>query len=504
MFESYKTKKGNKLRSICKKCESHKDGHYSQYDILTQEELKQLYLKVRNGEIKALPRILTHNYTEENLIMLVRYLCVDLLECDTREKLLEILDSRIFAKNGLHKAINHFKDIMTLIKKCFPEHNIEPWDLKNGNIHGMYDSIKQRKKAIERFLDDLIKEETIEKPIDIVHRKDIYKLIQASVVGAALKKFNNSSIYMLMWYFNNFTENRIYEWDFVQPPRGFWSKEKNCIRAFKTTLREYKFYEMPLEEQKEFIRGLDQEFFSMNGIKGAVSEGRTIHNLIQKSLGENFIYEWEYYKGYGLWEDKKKRIKHMKELIEKVLKLDKQDIPKYIKQSSLKGSRYNKFAMPCTLYYNGNYFEWINECYPGEFTKEDFSVISGKDGTLFLSNEERLVYEYIQENITDKIRYIGRCKNEKYNYKDGKKKYQPDFVIEDWLDKPVLIEHFGLYSEHKEGYILKEYREKAHSKMDFFSKRSDIYFVSTFPRDIRFNFKGLEEKLKNLKYLRRN
>ena len=103
-----------------------------------------------------------------------------------------------------------------------------------------------------------------------------------------------------------------------------------------------------------------------------------------------------------------------------------------------------------------------------------------------LSNEEKIVYEYIQENITDKIQYIGREKHKIFNYLNKNERYQPDFVIENLLDKPIILEHFGCYHKTKARKMIAEYTEKRLiKKIEFFESRDDIYFIATFPEDTK-------------------
>lgn len=132
------------------------------------------------------------------------------------------------------------------------------------------------------------------------------------------------------------------------------------------------------------------------------------------------------------------------------------------------------------------------------------------DGNTFDSQEEREVFEFIK-NIPE-FKYI-RCisrnhkKEGKYVYKpksDNKySTFYPDFVIEyvevdskkQKLNKPIILEYYGMYNPNKASDVVKNYTKKVKIKNDYYNSRDDIYFIPIYPNDIKNNFKNLVEKL---------
>lgn len=497
LFETYDTKVGKKHTSVCKVCRSEK-SEFSIYDDddITNEKIIEVYKELISGDRKVFPAIISQIKPKTYLI-LSNYLFRDLLGCDTKEKVCENFSGKILKqyKYNFHSSLN--MGIMELLKSTFSEYDIKPWELKYGNVKGMYDSDEDKKECIEWFLDSLIKDRKIVNYIDVINRNDIYVAVSSYGISGLLRKFKGSTVNMLMWYFNNFTNNKINEWDFYLPPRNFWKNEENSIRAFKYALEKSGFYNLSKYEKKEFLIEINNKFFNDNKIDGCLKLFKNKYGLISVCFGKDYIYEWQMNKCSKFWESEENRKIALKQLIEDVLKLKKEDIPKYIKQSYLKNTDYNKFNMPCIKYYNGNYYWWVESIYPGMFSEEDFSVIKSKDGVLMLSNEERLIYEYIKYNLNIDIKYIGKEKSKIYCYHNGDTKYQPDYVIEDLLDKPIIIEHFGYWSENKDNVssIVKNYSKRAKDKIKFYESLDYIYFIYTVPKDIRFKFDGVKRKL---------
>lgn len=481
---------------MCKQCRSKKDGHeFTQYDTFTDEQVIQCYEDVLNGKRKKYPTQISLN-RKDYVIVLIKYLFKEKLKCDSKEKVCEMFNGNTLNKYKFNFHSKLCLTILDLLNITFPEYNIKPWELKYGNIHGMYDSDFNKKECIEWFLNNLMNKNIITKPIDIISRSDIYKLLQDNKLSGLLHKFEDSSIKLLMWYFNTYTEHKINEWNFYVPPRNFWNLE-NSSRAFKWMLKQIGFNNEWTDDKKKsfIIDNITKDMFETYKIVGAYEFFDNIYNASKFTLNKELFFIWELkYTPNNFWKSKENRNVALKQLIENVLCLNKHDIPKIIKQTVLKDTQYYKFCMPCTLYYNGNFYEWINDIYPNEFTQEDFKISQAKDQTILLSNEELRVYEYLKENITNNIKYIGKYKNTKYSYKFEDTEFRPDFVVENILDKPIIIEHFGYYYENHTNIIFKEYKQKTIKKIQYFNQNKDVYFIALFPEDLSHNFKGILDK----------
>ena len=112
----------------------------------------------------------------------------------------------------------------------------------------------------------------------------------------------------------------------------------------------------------------------------------------------------------------------------------------------------------------------------------------------FDSYEERNVYKYIFENISNDIEKCSRS-NDKYYLKDSVDNYYvPDFKIIT-NKKSIIIEYFGMYSLKNKHKIFSKYKEKTKRKIDYFNSLEDVYFIALFPKDLKNNFEGVREKL---------
>ena len=346
---------------------------YSKCNTLSYEEIKNIYIQVVDGKLKSFPRTLCNDetLTEEVAGKLARYFFEEVLGYKTREEVVKNISMRKLTTNKLSILARRIKSIDKLIEVTFPEYNIKKWELKQS---GKYDKEEDRLERIKVFFNDLKRDKIIDDDIDIIYRKDIYLLIQKyNLNGLMGSKYNGSSTKLLMWYFNKNTEYMIYEWDFFQPPRNFWTKE-NSSRAFKQVLWEDGYFELDESQKRYFLRNLDKKYFYDNNIYGVFHKFKNIYEIVTYTFGE-VLFEWEYKVVHKLWNNREKRNVAMKQLIEERLKLKNEDIPKFIKHTVLQNTQYYKFSMPCIKYYNGMYFDWINEIYPNQFKKVTLKVI---------------------------------------------------------------------------------------------------------------------------------
>jgi len=118
-----------------------------------------------------------------------------------------------------------------------------------------------------------------------------------------------------------------------------------------------------------------------------------------------------------------------------------------------------------------------------------------KDGTTICnSTEEVLVFDFIKYTMNLNIKCISTQKtksfyNEKYN-----EYYYPDFSLE-YLNRIIIIEYFGMYEKNPKTKLYIEYKNKTFRKIEYYKSRKDIYFIDLYPQDIRWDYKGVKNKL---------
>jgi len=161
-----------------------------------------------------------------------------------------------------------------------------------------------------------------------------------------------------------------------------------------------------------------------------------------------------------------------------------------------------------TYIYKYNHYDSIFDCistlYP-EFKLEekDFRIYTGVDGfSKFYSYEEEMVFDYIYQYLEiDSIMAIGSGKKKKYRfYPDNTDNYYcPDFYLETIgsyvLDKPLIIEYYGLFDIKAKNNLYVEYRNKTYRKENYYNNNKEIYYIGIYPNDLKNNCKGVMDKL---------
>lgn len=193
------------------------------------------------------------------------------------------------------------------------------------------------------------------------------------------------------------------------------------------------------------------------------------------------------------------------------------------KEDIIKNFTYNnlsKFKIYSYIKDFGGRYNSANITFPefkNEWTQKDFNIISSYDGNEFDSRQERDVYEFIKlnDNFKNIIPINRQRKVGKYVFNLGDEyeydRFCPDYVVETIdisgktfkLQKPIIIEFYGLYSEKETKSMFNFYRKKTKIKEEFYKSRDDIYYIGIYPKDLKNNFKGVSEKLASF-LLRKN
>lgn len=225
----------------------------------------------------------------------------------------------------------------------------------------------------------------------------------------------------------------------------------------------------------------------------------SINDLIIELYKEYNIKQWEFkVVKQGFFKDKNNIKEYIRWFIINVAKSDIDrscEYAKYFTDSSLASLGYGNIIHLKKQNKYKNYYYMLNDLFGECVHIDDFNIYVSDDGTLFDSNEELIVYEYIRDNITKNIKAIGRSR--KNMYENEGEKYAPDFEIQCVnKDKKVIVEYFGLYYDKTYGNkILENYKNKANRKIEYFNGLKNIKFIALYQSDLKDNFKGVREKL---------
>lgn len=129
-----------------------------------------------------------------------------------------------------------------------------------------------------------------------------------------------------------------------------------------------------------------------------------------------------------------------------------------------------------------------------DFIKYGYNKSNIYNGIRFDSSQEKQVYKFIYDNITNNIQKCFKKDgflfiNEEYN-----ERYIPDFYIKN-SDNIILIEYFGMYKIKDNNPRFKEYRERTERKINYYNSLNNIIFISLFPNDLQLSFEGVKNKL---------
>ena len=129
------------------------------------------------------------------------------------------------------------------------------------------------------------------------------------------------------------------------------------------------------------------------------------------------------------------------------------------------------------------------------------SRCSAIDGNKLDSRQETGVYNYLKENLNLNLLSTKRGKkfklyNEKYNENSI-----PDFYVYEVngipLDKPLIVEYFGMFKRNEENDVYIEYSKKTLRKIEYFNSLESSYFLAIFPEDIKKGYEGIKYKFDN-------
>ncbi|WP_342567787.1 hypothetical protein MKY09_05325 [Psychrobacillus sp. FSL K6-4046] len=234
--------------------------------------------------------------------------------------------------------------------------------------------------------------------------------------------------------------------------------------------------------------------------------GNNICDILNDVFSEYNFKHWEFRLVPGdFWSEKQHADEYLRWFVETRLNINElninRDIPKIFTVSSLRiigEHRLNRCLHEYDHY--GSYYEWLSYIFPQwGLQPENFKLSISFDGVVFDSNEECLIYEYLKRECGISITYVGNQRFYKFWNEEHNESYIPDFVISKInnikLDKPLIMEYYGLYNPNLTDSFFQDYCEKTCRKNAFYKQNGDIYFLDIYPYDLVSTFKGVSEKL---------
>lgn len=131
---------------------------------------------------------------------------------------------------------------------------------------------------------------------------------------------------------------------------------------------------------------------------------------------------------------------------------------------------------------------------------KDFkNIILSSDGiTKLHSMEEKIVFDYVKYELNLEIEAIGLNRGLRFYNEELNENYYPDFIIENLLDKPIVIEYFGWFIPGNKNNLIKSYVDKTHRKNNYFRNLEDIYYIDLYPKDLKDKCQSIKDKFEKM------
>jgi hypothetical protein len=519
--EYFRAGKNNKygLKYECHECMSqesvrkfyeNKGIYYVNIEDISIEDWYEYYLS--SEDQRYMPK---HCYNKDNLIAILKYVIQKKENLNSKSDILEKFNTSIINKYKLSSIVNKLGGKLNSLNLTFPEFGL--------NIEN---------KPIRKYFDNSISENIIQRWIDESNYTVLDMLTQSSkkILSNEMKSMlgNMKKNYadVLIEYFNKKDilhplYNRVIEkYDFLCLQDGYWNDKENRI------LRIRKYCESDceiniinvIEDTDKLKLWIFNNFKSENISKIIGSYGKygSLYDILIEAypqiLENKILFDWEWHQFNK--NDKETLIRELKEFIlyrmNGVIKNIYEDVPKYINLSNIENI-FSKLNKQIDKKRFSSYYEWCCLAFPeykDKWTKQDFGHIISYDGIEFDSYQEKDIYELIKnEEVLKYIKPTGKHKKGKYTFDLGDdyeyERFCPDFVIEEInlkgnkrkLQKPIIVEFYGMYVENHNHKIYQNYYKKTLVKDEFYKNNKDIYYIGIFPDDIKNNYEGLKQKL---------
>lgn len=452
-----------------------------------------------NKKIKVLPEFC---HSKENALKIVRYVFLEKFKLSKEE-----ICNMTVEKYKMYKLFyiyTKFGSAISFLKACFPEMNISTMDLPMSK--------KPTDEEIVAYLDECIIEEQLT-ALDILDSK--FKSKNYSKLDTlAFQKFRSYNS-MFLWYFNKtntlhpITNREITKFDFKMKPNNFWTNKENRIIAIKMYCESNGINKVI--NNNELLKKWVYEYFKQVDVSSIMNYANYYDNtydvLIEaypEILENKTLFFWEWHQCYK--NDCDFYVNALREmLLYRENLCTPKEISSFLRYKNLIDKGYTKFIKQIDRGRFENLYQWANLSFPehkNKWTVEDFGNFYAKDGAKCDSLDEVAIYEFIKFNLAiESITPIGTLFEGEHIFKLNEKEkdnwYCPDFVF--YLnDKKYYIEYFGMYSLYSDGNkLLTNYKNKTYRKINFYNKTGEN-FIYLFPQDLKNNFEGMKEKLKNI------
>ncbi len=302
-----------------------------------------------------------------------------------------------------------------------------------------------------------------------------------------------------------FPEYDIKPWELPLTGRRYFEKDENIIEAIDYFLESNNLTLDDIMEMNGFI-----PLLSANGLSCLTNTRfNGVFDMLDwyfKKKNIEYLVHNHYYKPMNYWSDINNIKLQIEMYIDYLFKNNlvnnaKQDIPYYFSTNVISETKYSGIINAVQKYMGiGNVLVLIDEMYPEFDIDINEHLIIGIDNNSILNSlEEKKVFDYIYQTLGIKsIKAIGLRKSTNFTNHITKERYCPDFIIEGLLDKPIIIEYFGLYQPNNKNTLFVDYLNKTHRKNEFFNSLQSIYYIDLYPKDLKNECIGIKEKLKRL------
>lgn len=482
------------LSKICRECENKyvRKRNYEkkgiQFDMKEDISPVEWWKYLQEGKIRYLPEFCL---TEGNIIKITRYVLLEYLDL-SKEQICKMNLYDLKNVNLFH-FYRYYNNKLKYLQLCFPELNIRSTDLlMSTNITN-----EEKKLYIEEWMNNNNFDVSYLLNNTFSRSKDMESFIQ----------YNFKSLWsMLLWYFDEkkithpITNFPITIHDFKYKPNHYWDKQENRILNIRKYCIENGINEALRNTQKLKLwvfNNFKSEFIS------SMFPYSNYYSSLYDALVDAFpiiknnklLFEWEWHQ----WNSNNNEflIRMLREMIEHRENLaEPTRIAQFLRYKNMMENGYNKFVKHVQRGRFKNFYEWACLSFPeykSEWKLSDFSHFIASDGTVCDSNDELLIYDFVQKTLKLPIEAIGTKIISEHTFypKNGfEKMYCPDFIIND----EIYIEYFGMYTEkYAHNKLLNKYKNKTNRKIEFY-KNTGKQFIFLFPDDLKNNYEGLIKK----------
>ena len=479
---------------------------------LTIYECYELRLK---GKIESMPK----KFCEENAYLkIIRYIILEKNKINLdKESILKVFKRMFMEEYLIDNWVNKLGGKIECLNKCFPELSFGKEDLIK---YSEYDDIKILESNFEQ--QGVTTLDILDGKFNIRKTRELRNLMARN----SSKGIGVNEIYMM--YFENkgikhpLTKKDICIYDFKNKPNGFFDCEKNRIESIKHYCENVCLVNiMDVINDTKMLIDWAGKYFRQKDVVNIIAYSKyysTLYQCLTEAypciIKNKVLFEWEWPQFNCT--NKDVLVKELRDFVlHRIpdIKNIKEEAPRYINRTYI-SIDYPKLVKHIDRNRFNSFHEWAILSFPEYkdfWTKEMFNIIESYDGYIFDSYEEKYVYEYIKNNVFEHIVPIGRKRVGKYIFVDKNSiysKYCPDYVVEYIeidskkvkLNKPIIIEYYGMYDEKcVNSKILTNYKKKTIAKEEFYRNNSDIYYIGIYPNDIKNKSEELDKLLTEFK-----